>query len=183
MEVVTILGAAASVATVIEVSASCINKLLDLRAKYKVSNMNVQVSVAQLSTLKAALTQISAWTCEDPELIPYHLGTDLRLSLNSCQTLVDGLNDYLSQIRTDGTTTLSFSRKAKFLLNGREWTHLQTLLSHQISAIQLFLITMQWYYTVSTLYTQAVTDLVKVRSKSSRRLCFGDPRTIKSYAL
>lgn len=147
MEVVTILGAAASVATVVEVSASCINKLLDLRAKHKLSDMNVQVSVAQLATLKAALTQISAWTCEDTGLIPYHLGTDLNLSLSSCKTLVDGLNGHLSQIRIDGIATPSFGRKAKFLMNGREWSHLQTLLSHQISAIQLFLTTMQWYYS------------------------------------
>ncbi|KAL8987446.1 MAG: hypothetical protein Q9177_003342 [Variospora cf. flavescens] len=143
MEVITALGAAASIATVVELSGSCINKLMDLRAKYKISDLNVQVSVAQLSTLKAALTQISAWTCEDPEVIPDCLETDLGLSLGSCRILVDGLNNHLSQIRTDGIATLSFSRKAKFLLNGREWDHLQTLLSHQISAIQLFLTTMQ----------------------------------------
>ncbi|KAI4124009.1 MAG: hypothetical protein LQ341_007123, partial [Variospora aurantia] len=120
MELVTALGAAASIATVVELSGSCINKLMDLRAKYKISDLNVQVSVAQLSTVKAALTQISAWTCEDPEVIPDCLETDLGLSLGSY-----------------GIATLSLSRKAKFLLNRREWDHLQTLLSHQISAIQV----------------------------------------------
>lgn len=149
MEVATVLGAAASIATVVELSGRCINKLLDLRAEYRTSDLNVQLSVAQLSTLKAALTQISAWTCDHAEVIPRCLETDLGLPLDSCKTLVDCLNDHLSQIGTEGILTLSFSRKAKFLLNRREWKRLLTLLSHQISAIQFFLTTMQWYYRVS----------------------------------
>lgn len=149
MEVATILGAAASIATVVELSGRCINKLLDLRAKYRTSDLNVQLSVAQLSTLKAALTQISAWTCDDAEVIPSCLETDLGLPLDSCKTLVDCLNDHLSQIRTEGIVTLSSSRKAKLLLSGKEWNRLQTLLSHQISAIQFFLTTMQWYRRIS----------------------------------
>lgn len=143
MEVVSILGAAASVATVIEVSTTCINRLLDLRTKYKIADLNVQVSIAQLSTLKAALAQISTWTCQSSELIPYNLEMDLNISLGSCKALIDGLNDHLRPFKDDDNTT-SLGRKTKFLLNGREWSHLQTLLGHQVSAIQLFLTTMQW---------------------------------------
>ena len=144
MEVISVLGVAGSVANIVELSTSCINSLLDLRANYKISELNVQVSVTQLSTLKAALLQISAWKCESTELMPYHLEMDLNLSLNSCKTLIDGLNDQLKPLRLDESTALSFRRKAKFLLNGREWNNLQTLLNHQISAIHLFLTTMQW---------------------------------------
>ncbi|KAL8784386.1 MAG: hypothetical protein Q9213_003986 [Squamulea squamosa] len=68
---------------------------------------------------------------------------DLNLSLSSCKTLVDALNDHLSLAGVDNISGMSFGSKTKFLLNGREWSHLQTLLSHQISAIQLFLTVMQ----------------------------------------
>lgn len=144
MEVVSALGLAASVANILDLSTTCIKLLLELRASYKISDLNIQVSVAQLSTLKAAMTQITMWKCDSPSYIPYHLGTDLDLSLKSCKILIDGLNDQLSPLRLNGTASLSFKRKAQFLLSGREWNQLQTLLNHQIAAIHLFLTTMQW---------------------------------------
>ena len=146
MEFVAVLGIAASVANIVELSSSCISSLQALRASYKISELNVQVSVAQLSTLKAALMQISAWQCEGTESIPSHLGMDLNLSLHSCKILIESLNNQLNPLRVEqNNRTLSFRGKAKFLWNEREWTNLQTLLNHQISAIHLFLTTMQWY--------------------------------------
>lgn len=146
MEFASVLGIAASAANIIELSTSCISSLQALRASYKISELNVQVSVTQLSTLKAALMQISAWQREGTESFPPHLGMELNLSLHSCKTLIDSLNDQLNPLRVDQSSrTLSFRGKAKFLWKEREWTNLQTLLNHQISAIHLFLTTMQWY--------------------------------------
>ena len=146
MEFVAVLGIAASVANIVELSSSCISSLQALRASYKISELNVQVSVAQLSTLKAALLQISAWQCEGTESIPSCLGMDLNLSLHSCKILIESLNNQLNPLRVEQSNrTLSFRGKAKILWNEREWINLQTLLNHQISAIHLFLTTMQWY--------------------------------------
>lgn len=144
MDLISVLDIAASVASIVELSTGCIKSLLDLRASYQITDMNVQVSIAQLSTLRAALMQISAWEFESTDFIPSNLEMDFNLSLTSCKALIDGLNDQLVPLTIDQTPALNFRKKAQFLLNGREWSNLQTLLSHQISAIQLFLTTLQW---------------------------------------
>ena len=163
-------------ANLVELSSSCISSLQALRASYKISELNVQVSVAQLSTLKAALMQISVWQCAGNESIPSHLGMDLSLSLHSCKTLIDSLNDRLNLLKVDESSrTLSFRGKAKFLWNEREWTNLQTLLNHQISAIHLFLTTMQWYSPSNDSSIQAAND-VTAELRMNRRLYFESPR-------
>ena len=144
MELVSVIGIAASIASLVELSTTCIKSLMDLRADYKVTDLNIQVSIAQLSTLKAALMQISAWKCESTDFIPPNLENDLSLSLTSCKALMDGLKNRLIPLIIEQTPALSLRRKAQFLLNGKEWNNLQTLLSHQISAIQLLLTTLQW---------------------------------------
>ena len=144
MEFASILGVAASISSIVELSTACVKSLLELRAAYRSSELHVQVAVAQLSTLNAALTQISTWRCLSNNFIPYHLEADLNLSLHSCKALMDGLNEYLSALRLDKTDTFSSKSRLALLMSGREWSNLQTLLSHQVSAIQLFLTTMQW---------------------------------------
>ena len=144
MEIASVLGVAASISSIIELSTACVKSLLELRAVYRSSELHVQVAIAQLSTLKVALTQISTWRCQSNNFIPYHLEADLNLSLHSCKALMDGLNEHLSPLRLDKTDTFGFKSRIALLMNGREWSNLQTLLSHQVSAIQLFLTTMQW---------------------------------------
>ena len=144
MEVAAILGVASSIANLAEIATACTKSLVDLRANYMTSDLNVQVSITQLSTLKSALMHIAAWRCHSSEVIPYDIGSDLKLSLDSCNTLLGGLYDQLSRLGAKRNTALGFKKKAQFLLNGQEWSNLQTLLSHQISAIHLFLTTIQW---------------------------------------
>ena len=183
MEFVSVLGIAASVANIVELSTTCITSLQALRASYKISELNVQVSVTQLSTLKAVLMQISAWQCEDTESIPSHLGMDLNLSLHSCETLIDSLNGQLNPVRVDqGSRTLSFRGKAKFLWNEREWTNLQTLLDHQITGIHLLLTTMQWYIPSNNSSIQAA-NVDKAKPGVNRRLYFENRQAGKYFHL
>ena len=183
MEVVSVLGIAASVANIVELSTSCVSSLQALRASYKTSELNVQISVTQLSTLKAALVQVSAWQCEGTESIPSHLGIDLNLSLHSCKTLIDSLNDQLKPLRVDQKSrTLSFRGKANFLWNEKEWTNLQTLLSHQISAIHLFLTRIQWYIPSNECLMQAA-NIIKAEPKVNRRLYFVSRRARRYFHL
>ncbi|KAI4174279.1 MAG: hypothetical protein LQ343_002418 [Gyalolechia ehrenbergii] len=105
MDLISVLDIAASVASIVELSTGCIKSLLDLRASYQITDMNVQVSIAQLSTLRAALMQISAWEFESTDFIPSNLEMDFNLSLTSCKALIDGLNDqskvYLTAMRSN----------------------------------------------------------------------------------
>ncbi|KAL8774141.1 MAG: hypothetical protein Q9209_001249 [Squamulea sp. 1 TL-2023] len=125
MEVVPVLGAAASVATVLELSTACINKLLDLRTRYKISDLKVHVFIAQLSTLKAALAEISAWACTSSNSIPHQLKMDLNLSLSSCKTLVDALDGHLSSTGVDNVRGMSFGSKTN-----RTQVEQESLLEH-----------------------------------------------------
>ncbi|KAL9599927.1 MAG: hypothetical protein Q9219_003489 [cf. Caloplaca sp. 3 TL-2023] len=125
MELITILGVAASVASIIEVSTTCIKSLLDIRAQYQITDLNVQISIAQLSTLKAALLQISAWKCGSSDFIPANLETDLDLSLNGCKALVDGLSDRLKPFTLGQAPLLNFRKKAHFLLNAKDRTQVE----------------------------------------------------------
>lgn len=162
MELISVLGIAASIASIVELSTGCIKSLMDIRANYEITDMTVQVSIAQLSTLKAALTQISTWKCESFDLIPSNLETDLNVSLTSCKALIDGLNGHLVPLTLENQSALSVGKRIRFLLNGKEWSNLQSLLGHQISAIQLLLTTLQCR-------TQA-EQLTLLRRPESRRV-------------
>ena len=122
MEFASILGVAASISSIVELSTACVKSLLELRAAYRSSELHVQVAVAQLSTLNAALTQISTWRCPSNNFIPSNLEADLNVSLHSCKLLMEGLSQHLSALRLDRTDKFGFKEQASA---SDEWTGME----------------------------------------------------------
>ena len=108
MAIASFLGFAASISSTIGLSTACVKSLLELRAAYISTELHAQVAVAQLSTPKVALTQISTWRCQPNNFIRYDPEGGLNLSLHSCKALMDGLNEHLSALRLDKTESFSF---------------------------------------------------------------------------
>lgn len=142
MDPLSILGAAASAITVVELCTESLNSLLRLQYRYTNADLTVRLLITQLCTLRTALSQISEWNVDT---VPHHVQTDLDMSLDGCKFLIQGLNDHLSRIEYDENKALSVRKKAQLLWGEKERTDFLTLLSHNIAALQLLLTAMQWY--------------------------------------
>lgn len=145
MDPLSILGAAASVITVVELCTESLNSLLGLQNRYTNADLTIRLLITQLRTLRTALSQISEWIITNLDTIPYHVQTDLAMSLDGCKFLIEGLNDRLSHFEYDENKALNVRKKAQLLWGEKERTDFLTLLSHNIAALQLLLTAIQWY--------------------------------------
>ena len=57
----SMLGAAASAATVLEMCTDSLNALLRWQRKYKNADLTARLLLTQLSTLRAALSEVANW--------------------------------------------------------------------------------------------------------------------------
>ena len=140
----SILGAAVSVTTVVQMCTESLNWLLRLQNKYKHADTTVRLLVTQLSTLRTALSQVSEWVNSGVHHIPPHIETDLATSLSGCGFLIETLNNHLSRLEYEEYKLLSTRKKARVLWGDRERAEFQTLLGHNIAALHLLLTAMQW---------------------------------------
>lgn len=140
----SILGAAVSVTTVVQMCTESLNWLLQLQNKYKNVDITVQLLITQLSTLRTALSQISEWVASGVHDVPPHIQTDLATSLGGCGLLIETLNSHLSRLDYEESKSLSMRKKARVLWGEKERADFQTLLGHNIAALQLLLTAMQW---------------------------------------
>lgn len=98
MEPVSAIGLGASVIGTIDVITRSINALRKLQQRWKSTDMTIGLLLGQLSTLKAALDQISNWITQSLEGVPenYQMVIDLEASLDSCNILVSIMASYIS---------------------------------------------------------------------------------------
>ena len=85
-----VVSVAASVIGIVDVITRSVNSLLDLQTRFKKADLTVSLLIGQLSTLKAALNQISEWITTSLITVPQHhqLVMDLTVSLKSCKFLI-----------------------------------------------------------------------------------------------
>lgn len=95
METVSIVGVAGSIVGVIDVISRSLNCLLGIHTKYKRVSLTITLLIGQLSTLKAALNEILAWTNKNLVTAPQHerLVLDFQVSLNGCRVLMQILDE------------------------------------------------------------------------------------------
>ena len=145
MDPVSILSAAASAITVIQLCTKSLDTLRQLQNRYTNADLTIRLLITQLSTLKTALRQISEWITTSVDTVPQDVEVDLAMSLDGCRFLVEGLNERLGLLEYDKDTSLSLRRKAQLLWGEKERTDFLMLLSHNLAALQLLLTAMQWY--------------------------------------
>ncbi|MCJ1377204.1 guanine nucleotide-binding protein subunit alpha [Xylographa soralifera] len=143
MDPVSIIGLAQSVLSIVGVIAKNVNALSTLQAKYRNADLSVFLLIGQLSTLKAALGQISEWIkIEDLTAQSEHLQLveDLKLALNGCQVLISILDDRVDQLANkEGSDSLKVQGKIVFLWEEQELNVYVTHLNNQVNALTLLL--------------------------------------------
>ena len=144
MDVLSILGAGASVITIAELCTEGVNALLQLQNSYTNADLTVRLLITQLCTLRTALSQISEWITRSAGTISHNIQNDLAMSLDGCKFLIEGLNDRLKRLGYGENKALSVRGKAQLLWGEKERADFLTLLSHNIAALQLLLTAMQW---------------------------------------
>ena len=147
MDPVSIISLAASVSSIVGVIAKTVNALSTLQAKYRNADLSVFLLIGQLSTLKAALGQISEWikiegcTAQSEHL---QLFEDLMVALNSCQILISILDDRIDQLaHKEGSDSLDVKGKIVFLWGEEELNMYVTHLNNQVNALSLLLSAIQ----------------------------------------
>lgn len=122
MEALSILGAASSVFSILDVASHSINSLRTFKQHWDDAGMRITLLIGQINTLKAALEQISEWVSTTATSVPQHhpLVSDLEQSLYSCRILVNFVNDHVSSLLTDQYNELLFKSKAQAMIQDRK---------------------------------------------------------------
>ena len=146
MDPVTATSLAGSVVSIVDVLARSVSFLANLQTKYKRADLTVSLLIGQLSTLRAALNQISEWITSN--LAALHLNeqlvSDLTISINGCEFLVLALEDRIDSFDRNADRTLNSLGKAQLLWEENGTNDFLNHLNNQINALNLFLTALQW---------------------------------------
>lgn len=145
MDPVSAIGVAASVINIIDACTRGFSSLLGLQSRYQQTDLAIRMLLSQLSTLKAALAQISEWIQTSFDIFPYEHRFDLQMSLDGSKFLVEALHDRFISSEQETGNSARIGQKMKFLWEERERVTFQTMINHQIGALNLFLTALQWY--------------------------------------
>jgi len=136
---ITIIGAAASVVTIVEVLAKTISTIHGLKGRWKDADIALLSLASQLTALKAALAKIREWMENAVEEMHYQLVMDLESSIKCCQILSSRLYEELAEVEKYSGGTLSTGGKANFVLKSSGMAELQNMIDRQTSALTLLL--------------------------------------------
>ena len=145
MEPVSVIGLGGALLGIIDVLTSSVESLRNLQTRYKITHLRFWSVVGQLSTLKAALSQISEMIKSGPFARPHHqqLEADLKVSLDNCGALISVLDDQLQPSKGEETASLGTRRKIRFLWEEDSMNEFLDLLNNQINAIYILLTAIQ----------------------------------------
>ncbi|KAG8529514.1 uncharacterized protein KY384_006151 [Bacidia gigantensis] len=143
MELVSLLGAAASAITVVQLCADCLHRLGRLKDRYKNADLSLRLLATQLSTLLTALRQISRLIDDSQRDIISQIVPELITSLDSCKLLIETLNNRLARLELSVDKGLTFRKKTQALWGERERSDFSNLLGHNVAALQLLLTALQ----------------------------------------
>ena len=147
MEPLSILGAAGSIVSIIDVATRCISSLRTLQQRWKDADMAVALLMGEISTLKTALEQISQWmqTDADKLLSHYQLVMDLELALHSSRLSITFIHDRFTTLMRDEYNELTFKSKARAMAQDNMVQQCAKHLNNQTVALNLLLTALNWY--------------------------------------
>jgi hypothetical protein len=150
MDPVSAIGLAGALVGIGDVLTRSIRSLVGLQSKYRSSSLVVSLLIGQLTTLKAALNQITEFVTGSLINVSLHeqLVGDLQVSLESCHVLIYVLEERIQGLEreddeSDGSG-LSTKGKAKFLLEESTLNEFNNYLSSQVNALNLLLTALNW---------------------------------------
>lgn len=147
MEALAIIGAASSIVSSIDVATRCIKSLRALKQRWNDPDLTISLLIGHVTTLKAALGQISSWIPMASNTSPqdHQLVADLEQSLDSCVILITFINDHISSLVTDQNSGLLFRSKIRAVLQDRRMQDCVGHLNNQTAALNLLLTALTWY--------------------------------------
>jgi chaperonin cofactor prefoldin len=143
MDPVSAVGLAGALVGIGDVITRSIRSLIDLQSKYRSSSLVVSLLIGQLTTLKAALNQITEWVGNSLVSVPQHeqLVADLQASLGSCHVLIFVLEERIEKLEQeqDHGDDLTVKGKIGFLLEESSLNEFTNHLNNQVNALNLLL--------------------------------------------
>lgn len=116
MDPISIIGLTGSAFSTGKVIANIVKNLITLQSKYKTASLTVSLLIGQLTTIKAALNEVSEWISISLLGVVEHeqLIDNLNLSLGSCHIIISILDDRFAQLGRDDFAELNSKGKANF---------------------------------------------------------------------
>lgn len=153
MDPISIVGVASASVQIAQLIAQTIQGLCTLRGKFKEAHTTIRLLIGELSTIRAAVSQLRDWAQwnanDSPKEEEYMSG--LQVALEGCQTAMEVLAEEIKDLAAGATTTsdpetfnLGFMVKAKVVWNEDTMKIHQDRLHAQVQALNLLLQAAQW---------------------------------------
>lgn len=146
MDPVSIIGLLSALAQLVDMTGNVILGLNGIRGKYKSADFTIDLLIGQITTLKAALGQITQWVSTSlSDLSPQgQLVEDLNTSTEGCRILMLVLEHYIEgQVQRD-TKSMGVIRKVKYLFDEKTIGGYSEQLRNQVEALHLLLTAFHW---------------------------------------
>jgi len=134
-----IIGAAASIGSILDVLGRTIRIVAQLRATWQDAELAVLTLESQLAALRTALGKIKEWTetnFDDPH---HQLVMDMDHCVACCRLLIEKIYTEMSRFRTTADARLDAASRFKLLLKTKEITNIQRMIEQQTNALMLLL--------------------------------------------
>jgi guanine nucleotide-binding protein G(i) subunit alpha len=140
----TIIGAAASVASIVELLGKTISALHTLHSRWKEADFTFSNLISQLTTLKVALSKLQEWMETDIDEPHHQLVMDLEASVTYCRMLVRRIDTEVEDLQQNIGVGLDAQSKIKLLLKNGSLEELQKMVDRQANALTLLLTICNW---------------------------------------
>ncbi|CZR66446.1 uncharacterized protein PAC_16347 [Phialocephala subalpina] len=135
----TIIGATASVASIVELLGKTVSALHTLHSRWKEADFTFINLITQLTALKVALSKLKEWMDTDMDEPHHQLVMDLEASVNCCRMLVRRMDSEVEDLQQNSGTGLDAQSKIKLLVKNGTLEELQKMVDRQTSALTLLL--------------------------------------------
>lgn len=145
MDPISAIGLVSAIAGIVDLIAKGVLSLSDFQSRYRIVDLKVSLLIGQLSTLKAALTQVGHLV-QDVACVPRdrQLVSELSNSLASLETIIGVLDSRLSHLQHNTEDGLSSWRRVNFVWDEQTMRDYLSMLDHQVNALGLLLTALQW---------------------------------------
>jgi guanine nucleotide-binding protein G(i) subunit alpha len=140
----TIIGAASSVASIVELLGKTVSVLHTLHSRWKEADFTFINLIAQLTALKAALSKLQEWMGTDMDEPHHQLVMDLEASVTCCRMLVHRIDSQVEDLQQNSGTGLDALNKIKLVVKNGTLEELQKMVDRQTSALTLLLTVCNW---------------------------------------
>lgn len=145
MDPVSAIGFVGSVLGIVDLVSKGAAALSELREKYRIADLKVNLLIGQLFTLSTALNQVAHILGGHPDLPQdEQLVRGLSTSLACVESVILVLDERLDPLLRNSADGLSPMGKFNFLWDESTFKDYQSLLNNQVNAMNLLLTALQW---------------------------------------